>query len=68
MKFLFTAGANILAYFNTHESASRSEIARCAGMSDKTALKYINALVDAEVLEGIGSQYSPKRRYRLRRR
>lgn len=44
----------ILAYFTTHESASRSEIARSAGMSDKTALKYIKALVDAEVLEGIG--------------
>ena len=58
----------ILAYFATHESASRSEIARSAGMSDKTASKYIRALVDAEMLEGIGSQYSPKRRYRLRRR
>ena len=58
----------VLAYFSTHESASRSEIARSAGMSGKTVLKYINALVDAGLLEGIGSQYSPKRRYRLRRR
>ena len=55
----------ILAYFTSHESASTSEIARSAGMSNKTALKYINALIDEGILEGIGSQYSPKRRYRL---
>ena len=57
----------VLAYFATHESASRSEIARSAGMSDKTESKYIKSLVEAGMLEGIGSQYSPKRRYRLRR-
>lgn len=55
----------MLAYFATHESASTSEIAKSAGMSNKTALKHINALIDEGILEGIGSQYSPKRRYRL---
>lgn len=57
----------ILAYFATHESASTAEIANAAGMSTKTAIGYINKMLDGGVLVGIGSKYSPKRRYRLRR-
>lgn len=55
----------ILAFISQRSSASTSEIARAAGISSKTALGYVNALLDAGLLEGIGSKYSPKRRYRL---
>ena len=58
----------VLAYFAAHESASTSDIAKGAGLSYKTALKYIRALIDKGLVEGIGSQYSPKRRYRICRR
>lgn len=57
----------ILSYFATHESASTAEIANAAGMSTKTATGYINTLLDNDTIEGIGSKYSPKRKYRLRR-
>lgn len=57
----------VMTFFASHESASTSEVARSAGISTKTARGYINNLVEAGVLEGIGSKYSPQRRYRLRR-
>ena len=53
------------AYFTEHESASTSEVAKASGMSTKTALRYIKALLDEGLLEPIGTKNSPKRRYRL---
>ena len=55
----------VLAYFTEHESASTSEVAKASGMSTKTALRYIKALLDEGLLEPIGTKNSPKRRYRL---
>lgn len=55
----------ILDFIGARSSASTSEIARAAGISSKTALGYINTLIGAGLVEGIGSKYSPKRRYRL---
>lgn len=57
----------IMAYFAAHESAATADVARAAGIATKTARGYINKLIDEGVLEGIGSKYSPQRRYRLRR-
>lgn len=57
----------IVAYFAGRESASTSEVARSSGISTKTARGYINDLIEEGILEGIGSKYSPQRRYRLRR-
>lgn len=57
----------ILEYFAQHESASTSEIAKASGISTKTINRYISRLIEEGILEGIGSQYSPKRRYRLYR-
>lgn len=55
----------IFAYFVSHESASTAEISKAAGISSKTAMNYLNKLLEDGVIEGIGSKYSPKRRYRL---
>lgn len=55
----------VLAHFVSHESASTAEVARAAGISTKTALSYIKGLMKDGILEPIGSQYSPQRRYRL---
>lgn len=55
----------ILSYVAEHSSASTSEIARAAGVSPKTVRGYVNSLIAKGLLEGIGSQNSPKRRYRL---
>lgn len=55
----------ILDYLAKHESVTTAEVANSAGMSNKTALGYINALISEGLVEGIGSKYSPKRRYRL---
>lgn len=55
----------ILGFISTRESVSTSEVARAAGVSNKTARRYISTLIDEGVVEGLGSQNSPKRRYRL---
>ncbi|MEG0218305.1 MAG: winged helix-turn-helix domain-containing protein, partial [Raoultibacter sp.] len=52
-------------YFTKRESVSKSEIARAAGISPKTAMVYVNRLIDEGIVEGIGSRNSPKRRYRM---
>ena len=55
----------VLQYFAERESLSTAEVARAAGVSSKTAREYINRLMEDGLVEGLGSQYSPKRRYRL---
>lgn len=55
----------IIDYFTKRESVSKSEIARAAGISPKTAMVYVNRLIDEGIVEGIGSRNSPKRRYRM---
>lgn len=57
--------AAVLAYFAERESASTSEVAKASGMSTKTALRYIKALLNEGLLEPIGTKNSPKRRYRM---
>jgi ATP-dependent DNA helicase RecG len=55
----------ILAYLAERQSASTSELANAAGVSTKTIRDYISRLMEEGLAEGIGSKYSPKRRYRL---
>ncbi|MEE8737028.1 winged helix-turn-helix transcriptional regulator [Bifidobacterium subtile] len=55
----------ILAYLAERQSASTSELANAAGVSTKTIRDYISRLMEEGPAEGIGSKYSPKRRYRL---
>jgi ATP-dependent DNA helicase RecG len=55
----------ILAYLAERQSASTSELANAAGVSTKTIRDYISQLMEEGLVEGIGSKYSPKRRYRL---
>jgi ATP-dependent DNA helicase RecG len=55
----------IVAFLAARTSASTSEIAAAAGISQKTVRGYINSLIDEGLVEGIGSKYSPKRRYRI---
>ncbi len=55
----------VLDFIASRESVSRAEVARAAGIADKTASKYINGLIGQGLVEGIGTQNSPKRRYRL---
>lgn len=63
------SGANteeaIIAFLRGRGSAKASEVANAAGMSAKTARKYINRLLEEGVLEAIGTKNSPDRRYRL---
>lgn len=55
----------ILELASGRESVSTAEVARAAGVSSKTARRYIGELVEEGVLEGVGPLNSPKRRYRL---
>ena len=55
----------ILSYLAERNSASTSELANAAGVSTKTIRDYLSSLMDENLVEGIGSKYSPKRRYRL---
>lgn len=55
----------VLDFISARESVSTSEIARAAGVTNKTARGYINELISEGIVEGLGSQNSPKRRYRL---
>lgn len=55
----------VLDFVSTRESVSATEVAGAAGVSKKMAHGYINTLIDEDILEGIGSLNSPKRRYRL---
>ncbi|OZG62847.1 ATP-dependent DNA helicase recG C-terminal [Bifidobacterium lemurum] len=55
----------ILMYLAERQSASSSELANAAGLSTKTIRDYISRMMAEGVVEGIGSKYSPKRRYRL---
>lgn len=57
--------AAVLDYISSRESVSTVEIANAAGVSKKTATKYVNALLEEGIIEGLGSQNSPKRRYRI---
>jgi ATP-dependent DNA helicase RecG len=58
----------ILAFMSSRESVSTSEVAYAAGISKKTASKYLKELLNQDLIEGIGSLNSPKRRYRLKGR
>ena len=40
-------------------------VAKASGMSTKTALRHIKALLNEGLLEPIGAKNGPKRRYRL---
>lgn len=55
----------ILSYLAERNSASTSELADAAGVSAKTIRDYLSGLMDENLVEGIGSKYGPKRRYRL---
>lgn len=55
----------ILNYLDKHESATTAELAAASGLSSKTIRVHINHLMDEKQVEGIGQQYSPRRRYRL---
>ena len=55
----------VLGIISSRGSAGTSEIARAAGVSDKAARGYINEPISEGIVEGLGSQNSPKRRYRL---
>ena len=55
----------ILEFVRARGSASTSEIANAAGISTKTARRYVAGLCESGLLEGIGSRNSPHRRYRL---
>lgn len=57
----------ILGYIADRESVSTSELAKASGMSVKTVRRYLSALMEEGIVEGIGAANSPKRRYRLRR-
>lgn len=59
--------AAILAFLAEHKSASTSELANASGISRKTILDYLSRLQEEGIVEGIGSLYSPQRRYRLAR-
>ena len=59
--------AAILGYVTDRESVSTSELAKASGMSMKTVRRYLSALIEEGIVEGIGTANSPKRRYRLRR-
>lgn len=54
----------ILGYITDRESASTSELAKASGMSMKTVRRYLSALMEEGIVEGIGMANSPKRRYR----
>ncbi|MCI7552140.1 MAG: winged helix-turn-helix transcriptional regulator [Actinomycetaceae bacterium] len=41
------------------------ELATASGLSPKTVRAHLNSMIEAGIVEGIGSLYSPKRRYRL---
>lgn len=55
----------ILSFLSERGSASTAELSASAGVSTKTIREYVNTLLDEGLVEGIGSKYSPKRRYRL---
>lgn len=55
----------VLDYIASRGSASTAEVADAAGVSRKTAARYIRDLLEQGLIEGIGSLNSPKRRYRL---
>lgn len=57
----------ILGYIADRESVSTSELAKASGMSVKTVRRYLSALMEEGIVEGIGTANSPKRRYRPRR-
>lgn len=56
---------SILSYLADRESASSGELAATIGVSVKTIRGYIATLLEAGIVQGIGSKYSPKRRYKL---
>lgn len=56
---------SILSYLAEKGSASTTQIAAASGSSAKTVREYLNAMIEDGRVEGIGSKYSPKRRYRI---
>lgn len=58
-------GEAILEFLRDRDSASTSEVARAAGISTKTTRNYISRLASEDLIEGIGSKHSPKRRYQI---
>lgn len=55
----------ILSFISEKGSASSAEIARAAGMTQKTIRRYLSVLMEDGVIDAIGTINSPKRRYRL---
>lgn len=55
----------ILDFISSRESVSAGEVANAAGLTRKTVARYLKELMEAGIIEGIGSRNSPKRRYRL---
>ncbi len=55
----------ILSYLAQRQSASTSELSSASGTSAKTIRDYLSHMMADGLVEGIGSKYSPKRRYRL---
>ncbi|WP_366944453.1 helix-turn-helix domain-containing protein [uncultured Bifidobacterium sp.] len=55
----------LLSYLARRQSASTSELSNASGTSTKTIRDYLSRMMADGLVEGIGSKYSPKRRYRL---
>ena len=49
----------ILGYIADRESVSTSELAKASGMSVKTVRRYLSALMEEGIVEGIGAANSP---------
>ncbi|MGV9182002.1 ATP-binding protein [Arcanobacterium canis] len=58
----------IIAFISEKGSVSTSELSQASGLSAKTVRDYLTELLESGVVEGIGHQFSPKRRYRLTNR
>ena len=55
----------LLSYLARRQSASTSELSNASGTSTKTIRDYLSRMMADGLVEGIGSKYGPKRRYRL---
>lgn len=55
----------IISFISDKGSASSAEIARAAGMTQKTIRRYLAELMEEGTIDAIGTMNSPRRRYRL---
>lgn len=55
----------ILTYLAQKGTVSTAQIATAAGLSTKTVREYLNRMLEQGLVEGVGSKFSPQRRYRL---